>query len=39
MREDHRAQQPEFSGEADGGLEGDRLENPDREEDECECVW
>jgi hypothetical protein len=34
--EDHRAQQPELAGEANGGLEGERLQDPDGEEDDRE---
>ena len=36
MGEDHRAQQAEPGGDADGGLEGERLEEADREEEDGE---
>src|SRR5207249_10996407 len=38
MSEDHRAQQPEPSCEPDRRLERERLQDPDREEDERERV-
>ena len=36
--EDHRAQEAEPAGEANGDLEGERLEEADREEDDRECL-
>jgi hypothetical protein len=36
--EDHRSQQSDPVGEADGGLEGERLQDPDREEHDRERV-
>ena len=36
MGEDHRPQEADAAGEPDGGLEGERLHDPDREEDDGE---
>src|SRR6266508_6601729 len=34
--EDHRPQETDAAGEPDGGLEGERLQDPDREEEDRE---